>query len=226
MKPTYLTPELSATIVELVRRGVPISQAAEHVGIGRTTVREWIRRGEDRDTRPGSAVFEEFATDMRAARAARLADVLEMVGEGAKKDWRAAAWEAERGWPEEFGQRTRTDITSGGRPMTLALPITDIHNVANGTHELTDDGREALDSLRRLIPDDAEHARRAVGQQSPETGAEREHRHADDLARIEALRAERKAREAGAAPALYLPEIDADSDSPPPVWRPESDDAR
>jgi hypothetical protein len=48
---TLLTPELSAAIAGLVRRGVPVPSAADAVGISRATVRECLRRGEERDGR-------------------------------------------------------------------------------------------------------------------------------------------------------------------------------
>jgi len=122
MAASLLTPELSAAIVELVRRGIPVHQAAEHVGVSRYSVGEWIRRGEDRDDRPGSELYERFTIAVRAARAARLAELLAMVDEGAVKDWRAAAWAAERGWPEEFGQRQKLEHSgAGGEPLLVQL---------------------------------------------------------------------------------------------------------
>jgi transposase len=50
-RPTLLTPDLGAAIVELVREGVPTPSAAEAVGISKATVRECLRRGEERDGR-------------------------------------------------------------------------------------------------------------------------------------------------------------------------------
>lgn len=208
MSATKLTPEISAAIIELVRRGVPIAQAAEHVGVARFTVREWIRRGEGRDDRPSSDVYETFATDLRAARAARLAELLESVSTGAIKDWRAAAWEAERGWPEDFGQRQRLEHTgAGGQPLLVYPSITDMHEAAQGG-QVTDAGREAFANLEDLMPSDEERA-------------ERDRRHAVDVQRIEALRAERAARSAGAAPRWYLPDLDEPGSVP--EWTPEAD---
>jgi len=89
---SLLAPERSTAIVDLVRRGVPVPTAAEAVGVNRATVREWLRRGEERDDRPSAEVFATFATEMRQAEGLAIVDAVSKITTAANKEWRAAAW--------------------------------------------------------------------------------------------------------------------------------------
>jgi hypothetical protein len=121
-RPSLLTPDRGAAIVDLARRGVPVTTAAEAVGISGATVREWLRRGEDRDDRPSAEVFATFATDLRQAEGLAIADAVSKITTAAHKQWRAAAWWLERTHPEHYGARRtiRTETAGANAPITLA----------------------------------------------------------------------------------------------------------
>ncbi len=130
-RPTKLTPEVQRAMCERIEAGVSFDTAAELVGVGSDTVREWIARGLGRDKdRPPAPQFAGFAVAIARARAKdearRIAlitaagepSLLETVRETVDKngkvtriterrqipgDWRAHAWILERRDPERWG---------------------------------------------------------------------------------------------------------------------------
>ncbi len=103
---SLLTPERSTAVVDLVRRGVPVPTAAEAVGVSRATVREWLRRGEDRDDRPSAEAFATFATDLRQAEALAIGDAVSKITTAGTKNG------AQR--PGGWSGPTRSGMARGG----------------------------------------------------------------------------------------------------------------
>src|SRR6266508_3309720 len=65
-----LTPEIQATIVGLLRKGVFLHVAASVAGISHRTLDDWIARGEGRHpTRLSTPKLRRFARDVRVAQA-------------------------------------------------------------------------------------------------------------------------------------------------------------
>ncbi len=119
---TILTAALTAAVVALVEKGADPGGAGEALGVSRATVNEWIRWGEGRDDRPGDEIYATFATEVRAAEARILADVVgAWTGAALDGDWRAGmAWAARR-FPHEWGARSRVSVgVSAEAPLTLA----------------------------------------------------------------------------------------------------------
>jgi len=104
---TVITDELTDAMCELVEAGLPIPVAGEAVGASRATVREWLRRSEDRDDRPNGDAYATFATRVRAANARAMADAVRdlLATANNRSDWRAHAWFLERSWPHIYGNR-------------------------------------------------------------------------------------------------------------------------
>ena len=73
---TVITDELTDAMCELVEAGLPIPVAGEAVGVSRVTVREWLRRSEDRDDRPNGDAYATFATRVRVANARAMANAV------------------------------------------------------------------------------------------------------------------------------------------------------
>jgi hypothetical protein len=126
-----LTPEVHKAICDMLRLGVPKSQAALKVGVDPDTLRDWIRRGKGRHrTRSADWPYVAFAVDCERAYSdyvARSVGRLEQAGRGGQvlaertvtrtrkdgttettkevrytePDWRADAWRLER-LVEEF----------------------------------------------------------------------------------------------------------------------------
>lgn len=92
------------TIVGLLRNGLGLDNAARAVGVKDDTVREWIRRGEDRDGRRRPAPkYVDFARRVREARAQGEGMLVGQMWRHARDDWRATAWLLERLYPDRYG---------------------------------------------------------------------------------------------------------------------------
>ncbi len=91
-RPSKLTPILQEKICAYIRTGLVREHAATACGITAFTFRQWLKRGK---TEP-RGIFCDFLSAVKAAEAACLAECLDTIMKAAKKDWKAAAWIAER----------------------------------------------------------------------------------------------------------------------------------
>ena len=95
---TKRTPELFAAIFANLEIGMPRGDAAQCAGVTRRTVNRWA------EADPAFADELDFA-ESRAKRSALA--IVRRGGQG----WQAHAWLLERRWPNEFGQKSRLDIS-------------------------------------------------------------------------------------------------------------------
>ena len=87
------TPLFLAAICELVKQGLSVRRAAEHLKVHHSTVAAW--RSQD----------PQFDADVAAAEAQFIQGQLEIIKDAAKKgSWQASAWILERRLPAEFSQ--------------------------------------------------------------------------------------------------------------------------
>lgn len=105
-RPTKLTEQVSAALVELVSNGATYVRAAAHVGIHQETITDWIRRGAREE---GDGLDTEFSRFYRALKKAEGSLQVEaekqlkaLVG---SKDWRATKFVLERTLPGQYGQK-------------------------------------------------------------------------------------------------------------------------
>jgi hypothetical protein len=119
-RPTKLTPEVQAAIVEAIRAGSFDWVAAQAAGIDPATFREWMGRGDGRDPdRPATPQYAAFAAEVRQARAqARQIAEARVFNEDAFK-WLRYGPGRER--PDEPGwtESSNVDMTSGGQPVQM-----------------------------------------------------------------------------------------------------------
>lgn len=102
-RPTSLTPERHAAIVDAVRHGMYAKAAVEGAGITEATYYRWLERG-----RQGEEPFESFLADVEQASAAATLNMLDTIRKAAETDWRAAAWFLERRFPDQWGRHSRS----------------------------------------------------------------------------------------------------------------------
>jgi transposase len=107
MSEPKFTPALAEKIVNYVRLGNYIESAAGAAGISDRTIRKWRASGKkQRDGHP----LKQFSRDLdKAQREAECRDI-GLIGQAAKKDWRAAAWRRERMQPALYGQRVKVEV--------------------------------------------------------------------------------------------------------------------
>lgn len=113
-RPTKLTPERHARIIELIRTGAFADTAAAAAGVHRATYYEWMARGRDceRDD-DGEAVteadraFADFHDAVKEAEAVGETLAIGRIQNHSKDTWQAAAWYLERKYPERWGRVDR-----------------------------------------------------------------------------------------------------------------------
>jgi hypothetical protein len=99
------TPQMLAGICELVKQGLSLRRAAEHLKVHHSTVAAW--RSQD----------PQFDVDVAAAEAQFIQGQLEIIQAAAKKgSWQASAWILERRLPAEFSQPQ----------VQLSMPVNDV----------------------------------------------------------------------------------------------------
>jgi len=109
-RPTKLTPDLQAKIVEALKAGNYAEVAARHVGIASSTFYDWMKRGGEGDRR-----FSEFSEAIGEAEAFAHARAVTIIAKAMADDWKAAAWYLERKYHDEWGRRDKLDQHVGGR---------------------------------------------------------------------------------------------------------------
>ena len=103
------TREREMEVVANVASGVPVGQAAEMVGVNRSTLWRWRRDDEELDKA------------LLMARATFLARQVERIDKAAEDDWKAASWLLERSEPGLFGRRVEVSVESEGRAIVDPL---------------------------------------------------------------------------------------------------------
>src|SRR6476620_7448560 len=85
-RPTKLTPAITQAIVQAVSLGVPVVAAAGHVGVKKSTLLQWLQRGEGtQPTRSRAKVYVDFVDAIEKAKAtdeARRVARLEAAAQG------------------------------------------------------------------------------------------------------------------------------------------------
>jgi hypothetical protein len=100
-RPTNLTPEVHTAFVEAIKRCWYIETACALVGVGRSTVYGWMRRGRKETEGP----FAEFLDDVKKAAAEQEADCLDGIRLAGADHWQARAWLLERRYPDRWSNR-------------------------------------------------------------------------------------------------------------------------
>ena len=131
--PRKLTEDLIDELSRLIGEGNYIITACQSVHISDQTYRNWRTRGKDAT----SGLYKQFYDAMQVAEAKGEVKYVGVIRDAANTGtWQAAAWFLERKYPDRWGRRQFTDITSGGKP---------IHKL--DVSKLTDGELETLEKL-------------------------------------------------------------------------------
>ena len=113
-RPTKLTPETHEAIVRDIGNGVTFVDAAGAAGVDRLTLNAWMKRG----AAEGKGIYYNFYNACEAAKAAARKKFTLVISKAASEgDWRAALEYLKRHDPENWGDKSQSDITSGGMPI-------------------------------------------------------------------------------------------------------------
>ena len=114
-RPTKLNYKVQEKIVQAIKAGNYIETAAAYAGINKSTLYDWLRRGEREKQRveknpryrirKSEKPYVEFSDAVEKALAeAEVRDVL-LISKAAEEQWQAAAWRLERKFPDRWGRR-------------------------------------------------------------------------------------------------------------------------
>lgn len=118
-RPIKLNEQIQNKIITAIRAGNYIETAAAYAGITKSTLYDWLKRGEREKQRVAKnprnrirkeeAIFVGFSNAVEKALAeAEIRDVA-IIGKAAEEYWQAAAWRLERKFPDRWG-RKKLDI--------------------------------------------------------------------------------------------------------------------
>jgi hypothetical protein len=111
-RPTKLTAELQAALVELLSEGVPISAACDNVGIDPKSYRDWLRWGNGGE---GKEPYASFSLAITRARSDAVVNLLREAKSGdaagtSNGPAKCAQWALERLFPKQFAPRLNVKI--------------------------------------------------------------------------------------------------------------------
>ncbi len=152
-RPTLLTPELAARIVEMVREGNYRRTAMRACGLSHNVIRNWEKLGEE-----GKEPYAEFTTALQEAEALSEAELLaevrnarpQVVGVSGPDLWQARLAVLERRFPARWSTRVRTyvdeELSALMRRLESRLDEDTFAKVVHASRE--DDGAGEADDPR------------------------------------------------------------------------------
>jgi hypothetical protein len=105
-RPTKLTPETQARIIQALEAGNYFETACGYAGIHQATGYAWMAKGREAT----SGVYREFYEAVEKATANAEAGMVAIIKLASRDTWQAAAWWLERRAPDRWG-RQRQEIT-------------------------------------------------------------------------------------------------------------------
>lgn len=121
-RPTKLNFDTHNKIITAIRAGNYIETAAAYAGVNKSTLYEWLKRGEREKQRvaensryrirESEKPYVEFSNAVEKALAeAEIRDVA-IIAKAAKEQWQAAAWRLERKFPDRWGRKDKVDLSA------------------------------------------------------------------------------------------------------------------
>ena len=135
-RPTKLTPETHTIIISAIRAGAYYEDAANMAGVSYDTLNNWKLRGAaeaerraNSKVREGTAVwkseqpFFEFFEACKKAEGNAVVGWLNKIDQASDEHWQAAAWKAERRYPERYGRQRVEWTGANGQPIQTAARV-------------------------------------------------------------------------------------------------------
>lgn len=112
--PRTWTEEKAAIVIERIRFNAFRETAAQAAGIPKATFYNWLTAAKADDCHPR---LREWAEELERVEAEAESNLLATVNFHAAKSWQAAAWIAERKWPERYGRPYRPEIRENPKDL-------------------------------------------------------------------------------------------------------------
>lgn len=146
-----LTDEAMDAILLATKAGATVKIAAAAAGVSDSAIFAWVRRGEEAEERRlngerinrNDARCLKFVKRLREVKGKAVVRNLAIITDAAKKDWRAAAWLAERMAPDAFGKAAINMQINAGEGGDVVVTFADAIDAAlaeevNGQARLED----------------------------------------------------------------------------------------
>jgi hypothetical protein len=136
-RPIKLDAALTKRVCAFLGQGVNQKTACNLAGIPYSTYNEWKQRGE-RDEEPFASFFS-VTSRARDKHELRLLKIINDAAEGTLPryaDWKAAAWQLERGWPLEFAPYDRRPLPTEEDPDKKKINMAIVCNITKPLEEL------------------------------------------------------------------------------------------
>lgn len=157
---TLLTPELQDAIIEALRNGHYLDDAANLVGISDQTAYNWVARGKkaeelaEQGIEP-SAEELKYLGFFRAVKMARVYAVnvnLEVIRTAALDgSWQASAWYLERTNPQKWGRRETVALT-GAEGTQVTVEISPVDTLRDKLAAMEERALAAIETQGRELP--------------------------------------------------------------------------
>lgn len=119
-RPTKLTPDIQAAIVDAILHGASYKDAAESAGVSYSTFNVWMKAGENAK----NGKFVKFLEAVRQADAECARNMVRVIQSAAAKgDWKAALEWLKRRRRADWGDGV--DVTSGGEKIEIGIKYID-----------------------------------------------------------------------------------------------------
>lgn len=136
-RPSKLTPEVRRRLISAITAGNYYQTACQFAGIGYSTFRRWMERGQNAKT----GQYREFWEEVTRAEAEAEARMVAQWQAQIPEDWRAARDFLARRYPERWAQKERIDLAHSGE-------VVQKHDTVKVTEQLAKD-REFLEAIQR-----------------------------------------------------------------------------
>ncbi len=134
-RPTKLNFDTHNKIITAIRAGNYIETAAAYAGVNKSTLYEWLKRGEREKQRvaensryrirKSEKPYVEFSNAVEKALAeAEIRDVA-IIAKAAKEQWQAAAWRLERKFPDRWGRKDKVDLSADKDGFKVVIEYAD-----------------------------------------------------------------------------------------------------
>lgn len=145
-RPTAFNPDRAERLVNAIRGGAYLKQAAEHAGISYNTMRRWLIKAQGPDATEELIAFAKEVEKANAdAEVAAVAKIRQIGNEG---NWQALAWWLERRHPERWAKTDQARIELVGAGESSRTQINGVDLTRQGISNL------ALALTRRQEEDD------------------------------------------------------------------------
>ena len=154
-RPTKLSPEVAATIIRALRKGVFFETAAQIAGIAPRTFFYWMSQGK----RQPESRYGRFFAAVKKAIAVAESRLIKKIRRHGKKHWQALAWIAERRWPEHWGRARLHRTRSGDAHRRPRERLDDV--IAEARRALAQDEHSSGKNPSRLNGENGRHQDRS-----------------------------------------------------------------